>query len=275
MIRWFKLALIWGLFFGSTLYCHNSPVVVHIFFTESNNGILTNCLCPAQPYGGLPRRKTLMDSLRWRYSESIFLDAGNFLSSNGKESNQQKVIESMAKMNYDAVNLGINDIRFFQSHVFSNVDEGLPLISSNNTFTSIPDFKWINIKDYNILILGTSRDNYLSAEINDNCKMADLIVLLSQVDEHQNKMLIDAYPDKIHLILGNSSKSSLLGKYERYQNTLLVNAGIEGNSIADIQVKLSDQKPPVFEDIVFHKVNQDIIPDPEIESIIFKKGVKD
>ena len=177
----------------------------------------------------------------------------------------------MVKMNYDAVNPGTNDVQFFKSHLFPNVEEELPLISASNIFSSIPAFKWIERGNYKILILGSSKDFRLTNELNDLCGVADLVILLSQVEDYQNKMFIDTYPNKFHLILGNCSESPVLGKYERYQNTLLVKAGVEGHSIAHIEVRLSDEKSPMFEDVVFHKVNQNLIPDPEIESIVFSK----
>ncbi len=277
MIRFFKMALLWGLFFAATLSGRNASVVVHIFFTESTNGILTNCMCPAQPYGGLARRKTLLDSLKWHFPYSIILDAGNFLTERDIESNQEKIIHSMSKINYDAIHLGIHDIQYLKFHPASNSENELTFIDSGNQVPGSHDLMWFNIQDYHILILDEMFSETISiSEMDILSKKANLIILLSKTSKSRNKSFIDAYPDKVHMILGNGSESPVLGNYEMYQNSLLASAGVDGNSVGHIQVHMEDGKVPQIENILFHKVNKDIFPDAEIESIInSRKGDQD
>ncbi|MCD6116129.1 hypothetical protein J7K93_03865 [bacterium] len=63
-----KKALIFsGLFFliQSELFGQHEDKIV-VIFTGSNNGAVSLCHCPPVPWGGLARRKSLLDSLKKR-----------------------------------------------------------------------------------------------------------------------------------------------------------------------------------------------------------------
>lgn len=237
---------------------------VHILFTESTNGFLQNCECPVQPFGGMARRKTLIDSMRTIHENLILLDAGNFLSTFNRHQNDSLMIELMHQFNYNAVNFGQNENRFFKQK------KGIPF-----TFTSLKSAEQntaicrkkstiIQMVSRKIKIIGIyhpSQLNQLDQEILIKQNEADFVIVLSKLTETENKKLIEQYKGHIHCIIGNHSEDSLTGKWIQYKQTHLFKAGVDGQSVGHIQLLLNNK--PEIKNVHFYKVKKWILPDQE------------
>ena len=234
---------------------------IHILFTESTNGVLQNCECPVQPYGGMARRKTLIDSLRSVHENVYLLDAGNFLSTFDRPVNDKKMLKLMHDLAYTAINFGQNETMYYASH---NTIKPLCFVSlkGSHQVSSLEHKQRMLIEKLHcrVIILGiytTLQYESLKQELS-KISATDLLFILSQLSEDENKVLIDQFENKIDFILGNHSLDVLIGKWEKIKNTYVIKAGVDGQSVGHIQIDSSG-----LIDISFHKVKQSILPDPE------------
>jgi len=110
----------------------NAKKSITIYFTTKNNGVLKDCECAEKCQGGLPERATLFREFRQRNQQALFLDAGDFLTTIGRQRKDEYVIQAYEKLEYDAIAIGDQEFRngwnFFKYKTFAS---NLPLICAN------------------------------------------------------------------------------------------------------------------------------------------------
>jgi len=262
---------------------HGNKIVV--IFTGSNNGVVSPCHCPPVPWGGLARRKSLLDSLRNRNECDLVVDYGNFLSSYYQYANDTLVAGIYSILDYNFVNVGQNEL-LYGKRFFEKIAGGrLPLISSNFYLQGerLTHSRRITIKDRKILFLGLVSQ---STEIKEGRiepfipiarnilavnKVFDIVIVLSQLTEDENKALIDALPGTITAVLGNSSRETNRGDYYFYNGTAVAIAGVDGRTLGRMTLMFEDKKC-VSVKIDFIPVRISIKPDTLIVRMVKTEG---
>ncbi|MCD6413760.1 MAG: redoxin domain-containing protein [Elusimicrobia bacterium] len=102
---------------------------VDVIYTNSANGVIESCDCPANPYGGLVRRLTFFSKVA---NPDIKISAGDFFSPNGEPLKNSYVAKIMEKLDYDAICLGDQEFKTgarFLTDILKNVK--LPIVNAN------------------------------------------------------------------------------------------------------------------------------------------------
>jgi len=116
----------------------NNNESIHISFLVNGNtyGFLETCGCPVNKSGGLPRRGTVIDSLKAAGEDPIVLELGNSTPRGEEEEFTGKEIKSyftaLEIMNYDGYFVGLHDLaegKEFVSGTLGNLK--IPVISAN------------------------------------------------------------------------------------------------------------------------------------------------
>lgn len=102
-----------------------------IYYIASPNGTITWCRCPEDPYGGLPRRASAVNSARSSDPSILVLDAGDLLAPFPSRLKDSVFVEAYSRIPLDAVALGdqefVDGYDFFEKRMKSK----LPFISLN------------------------------------------------------------------------------------------------------------------------------------------------
>ena len=127
------LALLWRPMLRAFGVRAQPPAELTLFLTADTRGHLEPCGCRSDQSGGLPVRSTLLrqDKARTR----LLVDAGNTTYGN-REYDRLKfshILDAMALMRYDAVNLGPTDVSLTRDELVALVKAhpSLPFVSCN------------------------------------------------------------------------------------------------------------------------------------------------
>jgi 2',3'-cyclic-nucleotide 2'-phosphodiesterase (5'-nucleotidase family) len=106
-----------------------------VIYTGDGGAEIESCGCNLLAYGGLARRATLVDFIRARYPDAVFVEVGDFFSPTAGEQDRLKneiTAEAYGGYAYDAVNLGEDDFNFGADFVRDLLEANrIPAISAN------------------------------------------------------------------------------------------------------------------------------------------------
>jgi hypothetical protein len=106
-----------------------------VIYTGDGGAEVESCGCNLLAYGGLARRATLVNVIRARYPDAVFVDAGDFLSPGVGEQDRLKneiTAGAYGAFAYDAVNLGEDDFNFGADSLRDLLKaNGIPAVSAN------------------------------------------------------------------------------------------------------------------------------------------------
>ncbi len=247
-----------------------------ILYTAETHARLKPCDCPIREYGGIARRKSLIDNLRQECKNLILLDAGAAVA--GGEFDEDRIndtldfkrseiyLKAMALMGYDALALGDEELSLGIDKLGILSDIGIPLLAANARVKTREDFihPYITkrIAGQNICIIGISpptadikaKGHQKDIDIVDPVeslvsivkqKPNHLIIVLSHLDEQASKGLIEQCPEVDLLINANGKMNP--APFEHFNHTLIARDTYQGRNIGMVSVRLVDNKP-VIED---------------------------
>jgi 2',3'-cyclic-nucleotide 2'-phosphodiesterase (5'-nucleotidase family) len=106
-----------------------------VIYTGDGGAEVESCGCNLLAYGGLARRATLVDVIRARYPDALFVDVGDFFSPAAGEQDRLKdeiTAEAYGAYAYDAVNLGEDDFNFGADFLRDSLEANrIPAVSAN------------------------------------------------------------------------------------------------------------------------------------------------
>ncbi|MDD5773885.1 MAG: multiheme c-type cytochrome [bacterium] len=286
-MRLYKLSLfilfLFSLICFDTYYCQE----IEIIYTNNTYGFLQPCSCPGAPFGGLNRRGTILKEIRPDAKSSILLDAGDLFSHINEAEKNQAVLDIYKKMNYDAVNIGANELipglEFLKEKA-----KNTPFISSNiiskQDKTNIFNSTLIIVKnDVRVGVLGIMAESNISPDENiSNLNLeisgpidvlkkdilalqgkVDFIIVLSRLASDENAKLAESV-DGIDLIIGGldfkPNEEAL-----KIRKTLLVQAGVKGHYVGRITLSKKPDFRPVNK---LYTMDKSVMDDPEIKKMV-------
>jgi len=122
-----------------------SPKNIQILYTGNTLGELKPCGCAREEdQGGIERRAKLIEELRAKEKNVIFLDSGDSFKEPSRQGRVKArfLMQSMEIMNYDAVAIGDKDLVY--GNAFFNQWKKVPFVASNLKLSGvdfIPEFK--------------------------------------------------------------------------------------------------------------------------------------
>jgi len=239
------------------------PQELHILYSQNTNGVLLNCQCPSAPLGGMEKRATFVSNWLKKHPNTLLFDSGDFLSFDGDEINDSKMLRAMDAMNYSAVNIGdqefSNGIEFIESNM--NLSS-IPLVTSNLESSDasrmdIPQQRILTVSGLNILVMGVIDSesyefyNRIYADFNlvvtdpiqavrriftqakSNSRI-DLVIILSNLGYDQDRQIaLDL--DFIDVIVGGHSQH-LFEHPVVVNNAIITQCGKNGQYIGQLEL---------------------------------------
>ncbi|MEA3288412.1 MAG: hypothetical protein U9Q77_13705 [Candidatus Marinimicrobia bacterium] len=265
-MRILKISLLMmALLFSTSSIAQETATVLHILYTQNNNGELVNCHCPSNPLGGFEKRSTFFAQWLGEYPNTLIFDSGDFLTFDGGEDVDAKVIELMEGLHYTAVNIGdqefSNGIRFFNTYLKPGK---LPLLSSNLMIDGEekPAFKRyqsLSVAGIRIVItgvLGPENVQYFTKSMADSkvwsidpekalrivhdhetaVKKADVHILLSNLGFDKDLELAGKL-SFLDIIIGGHSQHKFKHAAEQ-SGTLIVQCGKNGQYVGHLEITM-------------------------------------
>ncbi len=242
---------------------------LHILYSQNTNGVLLNCQCPSAPLGGMEKRATFVSDWLKKHPNTLLFDSGDFLSFEGDELNDSKMLRAMDAMNYSAVNIGDQEFSNGIEILESNMKQGsIPWVASNLQSTNdsmlvIPQQRIFKIAGLNILVMGVIdsksyefysriygdfniietdpiqavRRIYTKAKSNSRI---DLVILLSNLGYDQDEQIANDL-DFIDVIIGGHSQH----QFDRpivIEKTIITQCGKKGQYIGHLELQFEKSK---------------------------------
>lgn len=242
---------------------------LHILYSQNTNGVLLNCQCPSAPLGGMEKRATFVSDWLKKHPNTLLLDSGDFLSFDGDEVNDVKMLRAMDALNYSAVNIGdqefSNGIQFLQSNI--NTSE-IPWVASNlritnNSSFNVPTLRIINVAELNVLVMGViDSESFqffhriygdLNLDVSDPIKAVqeaynnaiissriDLVILLSNLG-YDEDLHIPLDLDFIDIIIGGHTQNQFEIPVVA-ENTIITQCGKNGEYLGHLELQFEKRK---------------------------------
>lgn len=240
----------------------NKDAVFTILFTGEETGYLEPCGCSENQLGGIPRRHTLIASLKSQGSGLVLpVSLGDLTEGFGRKSEikMETTLQALEKMGYFAHNLGEKDIALGAELLnYLHTVSHLKFLSSNVKFTDrfnngIHPFliKHVQGRGFNIKVgfLGILSPNLASTAPSNGFKVTepalslrpliavlkdrvDILVLLSHAEMDESIRLAKAFPELDLVISGHDIDDPAEYKPVYIQNTSVVgSAGNKGKYV--------------------------------------------
>jgi len=246
-----------------------NPDCVKLVFQGKVQGRIEHCGCPKAPLGGLERRAAIMADIHESCEAVIAIDAGNMLGpiEDGMREQSAFLGAESARLGTRAVGIGAEDLHFgleFLRELESK--HGLQFSSANLRADGEPVFAPYLIQEANGLRVGIvsvlAPDAELVSEAGDLAgieivdpmeallevlprlrEQSDLIVLLSNLEQHGSRELARNLPDGNgvnFMIEGNSA--SHYGKAVNIHGIKLLAANPRGKYLGELSLGVHEGK---------------------------------
>jgi len=268
-----------------------------ILFSNSINGNLKSCDCPSAPFGGMDRRKTLVNEIRQKYPNVLVMDSGDILSPYKNELLAEYCLKATKLINYDVLTFGdqefINGIDFITEKIQQN---NLPFISANlsycekdkNICNFFEGYKIKQLGDYKIGIIGiispevffffpknikedlkiTSSTEAINTFIKEFTNKVDLIIVLSHSGFDKDKIIADTISG-IDVIVGGHSQTFLKTPFISPKNkTIIVQAGEKGEYLGELIFRFNNKKKISSYEYQLIPLDKNIPPDKEMSELL-------
>ncbi len=236
-----------------------------VVYTNSLNGNLDYCHCPASPNGGLVKRATAIQKLRNNNANLLLCSTGDFFTYSPDPILAKYIVKSLRHIDYDAICMGDQEMTV-GTGVFKKYTPRLPFVCANLQMRH--NGKWISpwkssmvirkgsitygitgiidpsvFKYYKSSVKKTIRtgppDSSLKKVIDTlKEKNVDCIILLSHSGIEHDRKIAKNNPD-INIIIGGHTQT-LLDPPEKVGNTIIVQAGAGGAHIGILEITLTN-----------------------------------
>ncbi len=230
------------LFFISLIFfnCTHTKSVSFIY-TGKSNGILENCNCPKNKYGGLLNRLYFFESNK--DSVDVFLDAGDVFS-NRNDPNLNKIIyKILPKFQYTAISPGELDLE-----MISRIDN---ILVSQNIY-GVNKEMFLKIDDISICITGAidpefvkfDKNNLINTEIkladinnytSDLKSKCDVLIFLSHLELEKERTFFVENTNIDIMISGHSG----IKTYENFENRIYVSPGRSSEFVGKLNITMN------------------------------------
>jgi 5'-nucleotidase/UDP-sugar diphosphatase len=211
----------------------------------------------------------MIESIRKDKQSVLLLDCGSVLDTQRNDANAQLHLKAMERMGYDALNLGVQELLAGESFLRrTRSDVSFPYIASNLLYGGDRPswFKEYMIKEVGsvkVAILGIlDPDDLKQIPNQDDAKgfeaiqpkaaldrllpevrgKADVVILLSQLDEAKNRSLLDAVQG-IDVSISSGCSGGMLMLYGRPEKDVaILHTGTRGMTMGMVAITPDDQR---------------------------------
>ncbi|MCX7661090.1 MAG: hypothetical protein N2Z79_00215, partial [Candidatus Omnitrophica bacterium] len=246
---------------------------VIILYTGSTEA----CLYPSYParnlIGGVSRRSTLINQIRKNNPHTILLDAGNsFAKPESKEANvdlslyklrTQINLKAMKIMQYDAVNIGIEEFNLGEDFLIENLKNSSLLFTSCNLILSEPQIlhpyvikevagiKFGIVGVTNLSAMDKAKEirfqdpfRALKNTVSKIKKDVDFIIVLSSLGEYHDRRIIQEIKE-IDIIINGGFRENK-DSYSKLDNVILLRCSMKGAYLGKLTLNIKDKRIQSF-----------------------------
>lgn len=270
-----------------------SPKKISLIFTTKNDGILRDCECEVDCPGGLPERLSLFEKHRLENPGAIFLDAGDFSTTMGRQRKDEIVLEAYKILNYDAIGIGdqefINGEKFFR---YKEMQSNLPFVCANIEFPWHAGKKPKShiIKETSACkigiagIISESVFHFVAPEKHANINIepylpalkeavvqmraeSDIVIILAQLLAEEIEIVANEI-DKIDIIISGHSVEAPDNPFRIINGKIVMDAGVEGSYVGILDISLNFQNEIVNTNFDLLCVNSNFEKDARLQYLI-------
>lgn len=292
------------------MYGAGSASTITVLFTSSSNGRLSVCpTCPNLLYGGMPRRATLIKEYRNKYKNILLLDSGDLFPVVAPKEQTECALKTVNLMKYDAMAIGDQEFIYgkeFLLYAMKKVD--FPFLCATIAYTKSIVREGVRpelfakpyiikeIEGIKVLIIGVISEKAflffpkekiegltvleplraLREIISKLRPTVDLVIVLSHLGDVSDERLAREV-EGIDLIIGGHTQT-LLEKPLKVDNTIIVQAGRDGERLGEITLEVAKRDSPsalgepgqlpTIENYKLTLLDEKISDDPEIAKIV-------
>ncbi len=271
------------------------PQELAVFFTNSTNGNLQSCDCPANPYGGLVRRATYLKQERQNYQDKgLTIDSGDFFKPYISKSLAECILNIYELLQYDAVCPGDQELSFGGFPKMMAAYK-VPFLASNVSFCEGDSCNALTVSSMivekagmKILLVSALHPDVfalypeevtkhvtvlplhstLEGILEKNKGKYDLAVLVSHSGDEEDQKIAQELT-AFDVIVGGHSQA-LLKEPVKIGKTLIVQAGPDAQNVGKLVLKFNENKSV---DSFTHEIiplTKDIPDDPQVRVLIDK-----
>ncbi len=229
-----------------------------VVYTSNNLGSISDCGCGNENYGGFPRKKSAIDSLRKKFPNLILVDTGNFLTSySGNFLDNEYILRAYKLFNYDFISPALFEGNNGEDYFVKRIAQEFNLVSANLIHPSVKPISIKMQREIKALFTGlyevpSAEDSIFSLphtkpmsslnEINSRIqKLANLKILLctngNELEEKYGREWLNL---KFDLVIGGNfvkaKKEVLIGS----NGTRYVECGYNGEYIGKVTIIKQD-----------------------------------
>lgn len=256
------------LFFISSLFfncAHTSSV--SFIYTGKSNGILENCNCPKNMYGGLLNR--LYFFKQNKDSVDLFIDAGDIFSYRKDENINNIICEILPEFNYSAITPGELDL----DKISSITD-----LAISQNISNLKKEIFLDVNGVKICVTGAIDPSFikydknhkiienvdLNSIINYNKSLkirSDILIFLSHMEVENERILFMESTDIDVMVSGHSG----IRTYETFDNRVYVSPGRNSEYVGILKLIMNKNSKGMYniEELRnrFHSMHIDSIPE--------------
>ena len=239
---------------------------VSVIYTGKSNGILENCNCPKNKYGGLLNRLFLFNQLK--DSIGFILDAGDIFSFRKDNDLNQIILKILPEFKYTAISPGELDLDLVKeideilvSQNVYGVKKEVFIEHDNVKFclTGAIDPEFIKY-DKNDLIMKDHNMEDINAYTKTLKSKCDVLVFLSHLEIDNERKLFIENPEIDIMVSGHSG----IRTHEKFGNRIYVSPGRNAEFIGKLNLKIKKNDKgqySIFDhENKFYSMNIDSIP---------------
>lgn len=254
--------------FLSPAWAENNQELTIVVGGNVHGKITPSLMCGGVYAGGFTRKAYAMDELRETKKNVILVDNGGLFPEPARQDQELRARQTFAIydfMQLDALNLGQRELYFGADYLAKAAEKvSFPLISSNiqseKPLPWLKKFVVVESGGYKVGIVGVlpekSFDSYVPAEgvkgltitppkealakvVPEVRRQADMVLLLSQLDETETTALIEAVPG---IDLAVSASEDSICKTPPDKGKIVMPSGINGQHLLSVSVKKENNK---------------------------------
>ncbi|MBP7215759.1 MAG: hypothetical protein KBA46_00570 [Candidatus Omnitrophica bacterium] len=264
---------------------------ITILYTGQTHSMLYPCSCPIERDGGLTRRATLVNQLRKANTSILLLDTGNVFAggmldeyTQNSEFDKQRTqitLQAMQEMRYDAVALGDDEFNFGLTFLTDQIQKGMfPFLSANVDVKGATPFIIKEVDGVRFGIIGltslSAQQKLSGLNMREPAaaitvalqelkkQKVDIIAVLSNLSEGENKSLLEKVSGVDIMIIGSGQRLAFASKVGA---AIVVQSVWQGRKLGTLKLVVEDKKIKDFK-VEEMRVSDQLADDPGILSFL-------
>jgi hypothetical protein len=265
---------------------------ITILYTGDTHAMLYPCICPKEADGGIARRLTLLKQLKKKYPQALILDSGGYFAGGLLDEYTQNTdldmertrinLKAMELAHYDAAGVGSDELNFGEKFFLENIGSSpIAHLSCNLKSEKVLPYMIKEVSGVKIGIIGVTTiharqkqekfqvfepksklDEAIAAAKSAG---ANIIVVLSRLNENEELNIINETPE-IDILISGHSRPNSEPAYKAGQ-ILVLKPSWQGRRIGKLVFDIKNNKVVNYKAEEL-RLSDKVADDPQIKTIL-------